>query len=223
MACVCFRGLKFHSSVTQQTTHTQWLTRSRWMKLCVSRYSIPSQTSWHMERSQGSLRVLPLCRRKFNRQPFSMNSATISRGRCCRQTPYSCTSFGWHSLLRETTNTVSLPCADKQKDVNTLFLVSFFPSDPPSTLPPSFCPSLHHNLGLLYEVLLTHGSFSNGLDGHFLLSPPFAELHQTKLTAAQLLHEGQLIGVNLPLLWKEGTKQKEEKEGERVKKGGRAI
>lgn len=75
------------------------------MKLCVSRYSIPSQTSWHMERSQESFRLLPLCRRMFSRQPFSMNSTTISRGRCCKQTPYSCTSLGWHSLLAETTNT----------------------------------------------------------------------------------------------------------------------
>ena len=86
------------------------LTRSLWMKLLASRYSIPSQMSWHMDRSHASFRAPPLCRRKFSRQPFSMNSATISRGRCCKQTPYSCTSLGWHSLLGNTTNTrVSLP------------------------------------------------------------------------------------------------------------------
>lgn len=46
-----------------------------------------------------------------------------------------------------------------------------------------------------------HGSLSDGLDGHFVLSPPFAEPHQTELPTAQLLHEGQLAGVDLPLLW----------------------
>ena len=61
-------------------------------------------------------------------------------------------------------------------------------------------PSLHHDLGLLDEVLLVHGSLSDGLDGHFVLSPPLAEPHQSELTAAQLLHEGQLAGVDLPLV-----------------------
>lgn len=88
-----------------ETTQSWGLTRSLWMKLWASRYSIPSHTSWHMDRSHASFRVPPLCRRKFSRQPFSMNSATISRGCCCRHTPYSCTSFGWHSLLGDRTNT----------------------------------------------------------------------------------------------------------------------
>ena len=162
-------------------------TRSLWMKLCASRYSIPSHTSWHMDTSHASFRAPPLCRRKFSRQPFSMNSATISRGRCCRQTPYSCTSLGWQSLLQHThTHTLSPPVSTRRK----------FPA-----LAPSSPPSLHHDLGLLDEVLLQHGALSDGLDGHFVLRPPLAQPHQTELAAAQLLHEGQLPGVDLPLLW----------------------
>lgn len=76
----------------------------------------------------------------------------------------------------------------------------------------SLSPSLHHDLGLLDEVLLVHGSLSDGLDGHFVLSPPLPEPHQTELTAAQLLHEGQLAGVDLPFLCREGNRRKKRKE-----------
>lgn len=58
---------------------------------------------------------------------------------------------------------------------------------------------LHHNFGLLDEVLLQHGALFDGLDRHLVLSPPLAEPHLAKLTTAKLLHEGQLAGVYLPL------------------------
>lgn len=58
----------------------------------------------------------------------------------------------------------------------------------------------HHDLGLLDEVLLQHGAFSDGLDCHLVLSPPLAEPHVAKVAAAQLLHEGQLAGIYLPLV-----------------------
>lgn len=74
-------------------------------------------------------------------------------------------------------DTVSLLC-DDNKEVDK------------TCRPPCPSPSLHHNLGLFNEVLLIHGCLSNGLDGHFLLSSPLAKPHQTKLAAAELLHEG---------------------------------
>ena len=70
-----------------------------------------------------------------------------------------------------------------------------------------FSASLHHDPGLLDEVLLVHGSLSDGLDGHFVLSPPLAESNLTEITAAQLLHESQLAWVDLPLLWRENISE----------------
>ena len=63
------------------------------------------------------------------------------------------------------------------------------------------CVYSHHDLGLLNEVVLRHGSLPDGLDGHFMLRSPLAQSHHSILPTAQLLHERQLCWVNLPLIY----------------------
>lgn len=80
-------------------------------------------------------------------------------------------------------------CASNDSFILCVFRMSYTPP-----------PHSHHDLGLLDEVLLQHGALSDGLDGHLVLSPPLAEPHLAEVAAAQLLHEGQLAGIDLPLV-----------------------
>lgn len=94
------------------------VTRSRWMKLLDSRYSIPSHTSRHMLSKEPGLK-LPCCRlRKFSRQPCSMNSVMMKMGRFWLHTPYSCTSLGWDSFLENTDKYVVFLWGDWKKTIN---------------------------------------------------------------------------------------------------------
>ena len=56
-----------------------------------------------------------------------------------------------------------------------------------------------YNLGLLNEVILTHGSLLHHLDCHVSCPLPLPLSHHTKLTTAKLLPQSQLRVINLPL------------------------
>ncbi len=105
-------------------------------------------------------------------------------GFCCVQTPYSCTRFRWDRFLRAQDRREEQWCSCLCVCVCVCVCV--------------WC--LHHDLGFLDEIIFTHGSFPDGFNGHFMLRSPFSQPHHSKLTAAQLLHEGQLRRVDLPFI-----------------------
>ena len=61
---------------------------------------------------------------------------------------------------------------------------------------------LHHDFGLLDEVVLRHGALLDHLDGHVMLALPLAVLDHPELAVAQLFHEGEVTWVDLPNTWK---------------------
>lgn len=72
---------------------------------------------------------------------------------------------------------------------------------------------LHHNPGLLLQIVFRHAPFSDHFHRHLLRLPPTFQ-HEPELTAAYLLTQGQFIGVQLPLIcstearwWTEVAKQ----------------
>lgn len=58
---------------------------------------------------------------------------------------------------------------------------------------------LHHNPGLLLQIVFRHAPFSDHFHRHLLRLPPTFQ-HEPELTAAYLLTQGQFIGVQLPLI-----------------------
>ena len=58
---------------------------------------------------------------------------------------------------------------------------------------------LGHHFGLLDEVILTHRPLLHHFHSDVRRSPPLASSHHSKLAPAQLLSQGQLRRVDLPL------------------------
>lgn len=59
--------------------------------------------------------------------------------------------------------------------------------------------NLHHNSGLLLQFVFWHAPFSDHFHRH-LLPLPSAFQHEAELTAAYLLTQGQVLGVQFPLI-----------------------
>lgn len=69
---------------------------------------------------------------------------------------------------------------------------------------------LHQDFGFLDEILLRHCSFTDGLYGHFGLVQQVAKVDHPKLATANLLHSGELRGINDQFsCWLQGRKSKD--------------
>lgn len=69
---------------------------------------------------------------------------------------------------------------------------------------------LHQDFGFLDEILLRHCSFTDGLYGYFGLVQQVAKVDHPKLTTANLLHTGELRGINDQFsCWLQGRKSRD--------------